>query len=207
MFLNFPKILLILSVSIGLLVCGARGQVPPRVRPSANDASNIRKVDFRNFTYQSDLCSQEIRGISASVKIRGGSFQNEEVSYGVVGNKVFYGDLTADGREEAVVHNSCGELGGNFGLSEIFIYTFDNGRAVLRAKFSDSEMERDYLRHYPSGTLGGVAHNGVKVRNGYLNIERFAEGSHASPEFLVTLVYKLRSGRLELQGPPARRRR
>lgn len=171
-----------------------------------SEVTDIRRVDFLNFTYQSSLCSQDIRGISKTVKVRKGNFDNNEVYYGVVENKIIYGDVTGDGREEAIVHIGCGELAANFGLSEIFIYTLQNGRVILLAELDDKDMERDYNRYHSNGTLWRIVDDGVRVINALLIIERFSEGSHASPEYIVTLNYRLNGTRLALSGKPNRKK-
>lgn len=71
---------------------------------------SARQIDFLNFTYQSSLCAREFGrdGIAGTVEIHNGEFKNEEAYFGVVEDKILYGDLTGDGRDEAIIHVGCG---------------------------------------------------------------------------------------------------
>jgi hypothetical protein len=200
---------LLLLMAILLLVESGAGQTRRNQTKSTQAKSkvtNIRRIDFLNFTYQSSLCS-EVFGIPSNVKVRRGRFQNHDFYYRIVANKIIYGDVTAGGREEAIVHIGCGGFAGNFSDDEIFIYALQDGRAKLLAQLDTKDLERDYLRYYPDGFLVDIANDGVKVRNGHLIIEKFADGSRATPEYIVTLEYELSGASLTLSGKPQRRRR
>ncbi len=201
--LLLPVAAILLSASGGFAQAHLKQTKITRVK---NAVTDIRLVDFLNFTYQSSLCSREIRGIGRTVKVRRGKFQNAESYFAVVDDKVIYADATGDGRADAVVHIDCGELAANFSLSEIFIYTLQNGRAARLAEINGKDIERDYNRYYPKGTLWGIADNGVKVRSGRLIIERFAEGSHAAPAYIATFNYRLSGKKFILNGKPQRKR-
>jgi hypothetical protein len=174
----------------------------PRAGSGIND---IRRINFLDFTYQSSLCAEDF-SVPGMVKLRRGKFQDKESYYRVISNKVVYGDVTADGRAEAVVPIICGAFAGNYNNSEIFIYTLQNGQAKLLAKLDTKSMEHDYLRYYPGGFFVTMANNGVKVKNGYVVVEMLADGSNAAPEHIVTLNYKLRGASIALNGKPQRRR-
>src|SRR5687767_6295279 len=89
----------------------------PSSTPRQSIVSDIRQVDFLNFTYHSSLCSPKIgHGIGETVRVRKGEFKNKDVYFGVVDNKIIYGDVTGDGREDAIVNVGCGENIANFGL-------------------------------------------------------------------------------------------
>lgn len=95
----------------------------------------------------------------------------------------------------------------NFALSEVYIYTIQNGRTTLLAAISDKDLERDYRRHYPDAeSYWGVNENGLKVKSGNLEIDVLADGPHASPQYIVTLDYRLDGETLRLIGKPQRRR-
>ncbi len=175
------------------------------VSAQAKLRGGIRSVDFLNFTYQSPLCSREISGIGSTVRIRNGQFQNSDVYYGVINNKIIYGDVTGDNIEEAIVPIACGELAANFGLYEIFIYTMRNGRTTMLARMHDKNIEQDYGRYYSRGELWAIINNGVKVTSGNLVVEKYAEGSHASPKYIVAFSYRLTGSNLTLTGKPQRR--
>ena len=175
-------------------------------KPQAkSEITDIRRVDFLNFTYQSRLCSQEIPGIPKTVKIRSGEFQNDEGGFSVVGNKIVYGDLNSDGREDAIVFIDCMSQGANFSMSEIFIYTLENGRATMLAGLDDNDMERDYKQYYPNGFLWSGS-TGLKVKGNNLAIDKFAEGTHVAPKYLVKMNYRVNGTNLTLSRKPLRTR-
>lgn len=170
--------------------------------------TDIRKVDFLNFTYNSSQCSQEYgrQGIGKIVSVKNGEFKNKSVYFSVTGDRIIYGDLTGDGKEEAIVPVDCGAMGANFSRSEINVYTIENGRAALLAATNDKSMERDYRASYPdSDGYWGINENGIKVNNGNLQIEVMVDGPHAAPKYIATLEYGLTGKILKLKGKPARR--
>lgn len=195
-----------------ILPCVTSGvaQVPskqPGSTPGSATVTDIRKVDFDNFTYHSSLCSQEYgrKGIGKIVRVRNGEFKNKNVYFAVADNRIIYADVTGDGREDAIVPIDCGAVGANFALSEVNIYTIQNGRATLLAEINDKDMERDYRRHYPDAeSYWGVNENGLKAKNGNLEIDVLADGPHASPKYIVTLEYRLSGETLRLIGKPQR---
>ena len=145
-------------------------------------------------------------GIGKMVGVRDGEFKNENVYFAVAGDAILYADVTGDGREDAIVPIDCGAIMANFALSEVYVYTIQNGRATLLAEVSDSDMERDYRSHYPDAeSYWGVHEGSLKVKDGNLEIEVFADGPHASPLYIVTLEYRLSGDTLRLLGKPQRR--
>ena|SRR6185436_3439918 len=196
-----------------ILLCAASGLAQPSSqRPGATPGSatmtDIRQVDFLNFTYPSSLCSQEFgkKGIGKTVRVREGEFKKNNVYFAVEEGKVVYGDVTGDGREDAVVPISCGAAMANFSLSEVYVYTIKEGHPAFLAEISDKDMERDYRRYYPdTESYWGVTGDGPSVKDGTLKIEVFADGPHASPQYIVTLEYRLSGESLQLIGKPQRR--
>jgi hypothetical protein len=197
--------IILLCVTSGVAQSGSKQSSST---PSSATVTDIRKVDFLNSTYQSSLCSQEYgkKGIGKAVDVRNGEFKNKDVYFAVADNKIVYADVTGDGREDAIVPIDCGAITANFALSEIYVYTIQNGRATLLAELSDKDMERDYRRHYPDAeSYWGVDENGLKVKEGNLEIDVLADGSHAAPKYIVTLEYRLSGETLRLTGKPQRR--
>lgn len=194
------------------LLCTTSGVAQPGSKPSgstptAKPVTDIRQVNFLNFTYHSTQCSQEYgrKGIARTVRVRDGEFKNKSVYFAVVDNKATYGDVTGDGTEDAIVFISCGAMGANFELHEAYIYTLQNGLPKLIAGINDKELERDYRKNYPeTESYWGVA-NGVKITNGNLEIEVLADGPHASPKYIVPMEYHLTGTTLGLTGKPARK--
>jgi hypothetical protein len=195
------------------LLCVTSGVAQSRSkRPGSTSGSNtvtdIRKVDFLNFTYHSSLCSQEYgrKGIGKIVAVRKGEFKNKNVYFTVADNKIIYADVTGDGREDAIVPIDCGANTANFSLSEVYVYTIQDGRATLLAEINDKDMERDYRRSYPDAeSYWGITENGLKVKDGNLAIDVLVDGPHASPKYIVTLEYRLSGKTLRLNGKPQRR--
>ena len=196
-----------------ILLCATSGVAQSNSkRPGSTQGSatltDIRKVDFLNFTYPSSLCSQEYgrKGIGKIVRVRKGEFKNKQVYFAVADNKIIYADVTGDGREDAIVPVDCGAITANFSRAEVYIYTIENGRATLLAEISDKDIEQDYRRSYPDAeSYWGVSENGLKAKNGNLEIEVLADGPHASPQYIVTLEYGLTGKTLRLIGKPQRR--
>src|SRR5437868_4260007 len=138
-----------------ILPCATSGVAQSGSKPKGSTSgsdpiTDIRKVDFLNFTYPSSLCSQEYgrKGIGKIVGVRKGEFKNKSVYFAVADNKILYGDVTGDGREEAIVPVDCGAITANFSRSEIYIYTIKDGRPTLLAALSDKTLEQDYRRAY-----------------------------------------------------------
>ena len=174
--------------------------------PGSNTVTDIRQVDFLNFTYRSSICSQEYlrQGFGKSIPVRNGEFKNKNVYFAVADDGIIYADVTGDEREEAIVPIQCGAVTANYHLSEVNVFTFGDGRATLLAEISDTNMERDYRRTFPDAeSYWGVAD--VKVRDGNFAIEVIVDGSHASPKYLATLEYRLRGKTFQLTGKPRRR--
>lgn len=196
-----------------LVLCITSGVAQPRGKqpsstPSSATVTDIRKVDFLNSTYDSRLCSQEYgkEGIGKAVRVRNGEFKNKNVYFAVAGNKIIYADVTGDGREDAIVSVDCGAITANFALSEVYIYTVQNERAISLAEITDKDMENVYRHHYPDAkSYWGVNENGVRVKNGNLQIDVLVEGPHASPQYIATLEYHLSSKAIRLVGKPQRR--
>jgi len=195
-----------------ILLCATGGVAQSTSkRPSSTSSgtiTDIRQVDFLNFTYHSSLCSQEYgrKGIARIVRVSKGEFKNKNVYFTVEENRVIYGDVTGDGREDAIVPIECGAITANFSLSEVYIYTIKDGRTSLLAAISDKDMERDYRRSYPDAeSYWGINENGLKLQNGNLEIEVLADGPHAAPKYIVTLEYRLSGESFRLVGKPQRR--
>lgn len=179
----------------------------PNSTPAAT-VTDIRKVDFRNFTYSSSLCSQEYgrQGIGKIVRVRNGEFKNKNVYFTVDDKSIIYTDVTGDGREDAIVPIDCGAAEANFSRSEVHIYTIHNGRAMFVAGITDKDMERDYRANYPDAEgYWGINENGIKTNNGNVVIEVLADGPHAAPKYVVTLEYHLNGKTLRLNGKPPRK--
>lgn len=189
-----------------ILLCATNGVAQSQSKQAT--VTDIRKVDFLNFTYGSALCSKEYGkdGIGKTVSVRNGEFKSKNVYFAVGNDRIIYADVMSDGREDAIVPIECGAVGANYALSEVYVYTIKDGRATLLAGVSDKDMERDYRRHYPDAeSYWGIHEKGLRVKDGNLEVDVLADGPHASPKYIVTLVYRLNGATLHLVGKPQRR--
>jgi hypothetical protein len=156
----------------------------------------IHDVDFRNFIYPTN-CSKEFE-IGKTVHVRNGEWNNGDVTHFAV-EKVIYGDLKQDGKDEAVVLTGCsGQT--NFGYSELFVY----------AKSSHS-VER-LINLSPSDWGEGEENNGgdfpvtaFSINNHQLAVSFPAGGSHACAAWTVTKSFQWNGTRFVSAGKPDRK--
>ncbi len=158
------KIFCLLSLSLAL--AGA----------TANAQNGIRKVDFKNFTYQ--VANGEEK---ETVKVTDGEYSRtsaDDPFYFTV-TDISYGDLDGDGQEEAIVRTRLNTGGtGNFTNGQIF--TLKNGKPVILTEFEGGDR-----------AYGGLA--GANIANGALTVERYAPGeggANCCPEYVETTRYK-----------------
>lgn len=199
------KTQIVLCLMIVFLGAASAVAQPPA---KSKTVSNIRQVDFQNFTYTSTLCSQEYgrQGIPRLVPVRQGEFKKRNAFFTVAKDEIVYADVTGDGHEDAIVPVDCGNPAANFSNAEIFIYTIQSGRATLLTEVNDKDLERDYRRSFADAeSYWGIADKGVKVNSGKLEIDVLADGPHAGPKYIATLKYGLSGKTMRLEGKPERR--
>jgi hypothetical protein len=144
--------MLLLSLIL-VLTSGAQSSSPP----------SIRDVDFKNFTYPklpTGKCSRmskvpvrvgkygSLKNFSPRAVPRGGCWQ---VSVG----PIIYGDVTGDGREEAIVVLYA-EMGGTESSNDVFVYALKSNRPALLWKFATGDRAE-------GGLLKTYAHEGKLV--------------------------------------------
>jgi hypothetical protein len=118
----------------------------------ASSPRSIRDVDFRNFSYSTPptgKCS------ASTIRLRGGGYEapEQKVPRDGIGNDCWsvvvagieYGDVTGDGREEALVVLYA-ERGGTEGSNDVFIYTSKNTEPSLLWKFATGDRADGGLR-------------------------------------------------------------
>lgn len=149
--------------------------------------NDIRKVDFKNFTYR-PYCAGEV---PQTIKVVNGELSQEKQMRDYVDRLWFsifsitFGDVDADKREEAIILSVC-NTGGTGNFSEGFIYKLRNGRPTLLTRIAGGDRAYGGLR-------------GAKVLNGLLVVERNdagETGASCCPEFIKTQKYKMVNGRL-----------
>lgn len=159
----------ILAVLAVLLVAavfgGAEAQTRGRRRAPAPAAVaeqvvGVEAIDFENYTYPLD---------GQSYKLVGGYYARNTTPDAQwelrVAEPPYYGDLTGDGRNEAVVVLSHGAVGGPHTV-EARVYTLRNGRAALLATFTVADTLSCDLDHYVDLDDGKVKIERVQGRAG-----------------------------------------
>ena len=163
---------------------------------TADAQTEIRRIDFKNFTFEPFCASEE----ASKVSVKNGEFYEEKQMVGFTDRffyKVFdvvYGDLDGDRKEEAVILSYC-NTGGTGNFSEGFVYGLKSGKPVLLARIEGGDRAYDGLRQ-------------ARVESGTLFIERNDAGENGGsccPEFVVTTKYKLNGKELIETGASDRR--
>jgi hypothetical protein len=163
---------------------------------SLNAQTNIRQIDFNNFTYEPYCVGDEAKKIS----VKNNEFFEEKETDGFTDRFYFkaapaeYGDFNGDGREEAVILSVC-NTGGTGNFSEGFIYELKNGKPSLLTRIEGGDRAYGGLRS-------------AKIVNGVLVVESNDVGENGGaccPEFVVTSRYKLSGGKLIETGKSEKR--
>jgi hypothetical protein len=158
--------------------------------------NDINSVDFKNFTYPAYCAGDQTENIT----VKNGEYAKETQMDGYVDRIYFnvfhisYGDLTGDGKDEAVILSIC-NTGGTGNFSEGYIYTEKSGKPVL-------------LAHIPGGDRAYGGLRKAEVENGILVLESNdpgENGANCCPEFAVTNRYRLNGAKLTAVGKPVRR--
>ncbi len=114
------------------------GQGIPQKAAAPKSISNIRQVDFKNFTYRLEWEKEK-----EAIELRNGSRESAGgLRSGLM--RITYGDLTGDEREEAIILLRGQNTRTSRTLDEVFIYTLKNGRVVALAHF-EGGRRGDYI--------------------------------------------------------------
>lgn len=158
--------------------------------------SNIRDVDFRNFTYPAMCAGEEVENVT----VKNGEFSKETKTEDYVDRfffKVFdfsYGDLNGDGKEEAVVLSVC-NTGGTGNFTEGFVYGLSGKKPVLLTRIGGGDRADGGLRR-------------ATVRDGLIVLEYNdpeENGGACCPLFIITTNLKLSGNKLITVGKDSRR--
>ena len=169
---------------------------PEAASGKASLNQDIRKVDFKNYTYEPGCAYDNNKKIT----VKNGEYSYEKPADGYTDHfyfKVFdisYGDLNNDNSEEAVVLTVC-NTGGTGNFTEGFIYTLKDGKPTLFANIPGGDRAEGGLRT-------------VKVDNGQLIVESNDPGETGGaccPEFILTTHYDVSSAKLKQIGKVDRR--
>ncbi|MEP6902334.1 MAG: hypothetical protein ABJA66_11325 [Actinomycetota bacterium] len=154
---------------------------------AAATQGEIRKVDFKNFTFEPNCTGEDTQKIT----VKKGEYtldKGDDKLYFTVEN-VTYGDLSGDKDDEAIILTVC-NTGGTGQFSEGFIYGMKDGKPELLARIEGGDRADGGLRM-------------AKVENGLLVVERNGAGETGGaccPEFVVTSKYKLEGKNLKQVG-------
>ncbi len=142
---------------------------------------SIRKVDFKNFTYEPHCAGEE----AEKVTVKNGEYSKETQEEDYTDRFYFnvydvtYGDVDADNKEDAIILTNC-NTGGTGQFTEGFVYTMKDGKPALMDRIEGGDRAYGGLR-------------GANVQYGFVNVERNGEGESGAsccPEFVITTKYK-----------------
>lgn len=161
---------------------------------------DIHSINFKNFTYQPFCTDLAGNGKMEKITVKNGEFSREKKQADYVDRfyfevrRVTYGDLTGDGKDEAVVLSNC-NTGGTGQFTEGFIYGITGGKVALLARIPGGDRADGGLRM-------------LTVENGLLVVE--ANDSQVNsgaccPEGSITQKQKLQGGKLVDVGIPLKR--
>lgn len=133
----------VLLLTLAQVCAGAQARGRRRVHsPAAESVVGIEAIDFENYAYTvNDRSYKLIGGYYAS-----GAAPQAQWELRVV-ESPYYGDLTGDGKNEAIVVLSYGAVGGPHSV-EARVYTLHDGRPALLANFPVADALRCDLDHY-----------------------------------------------------------
>jgi hypothetical protein len=169
---------------------------PEAASGKVNVDQEIRKVDFKNFTYEPSCAYDDNKKIT----VKNGEYSYEKPADGYTDRFYFkafeisYGDLNGDNSEEAIVLTEC-NTGGTGNFTEGFIYTLKDGKPALFAKIPGGDRADGGLRT-------------ARVDNGQLVVESndpSETGGSCCPEFILTKHFDVSTGKLKQVGKVDRR--
>lgn len=157
---------------------------------------DIRKIDFKNFTYNPFCAGEEPQNVT----VKDGEFGEEKKDgeytdrFSFTIFSVNYGDINGDGNEDAVILSNC-NTGGSGQFTEGFIYELKNEKPSLVTRIPGGDR-----------AYGGLVEG--RIEKGVLVIESYdvgEQGGACCPEFVVTSRFKLSGGKLVETGKAERK--
>lgn len=141
---------------------------------AARRFNSIRDVDFRNLTFvgTSGFVAQSGGYLSLGFRLKNGTYGTWRD--GLSFHHITYGDLTGDGKEEAIVILEVDNEGSE-GVCQVYIFTLYKGRPIAFWGFQAGDRGDGGLRQ-------------IFTKNGKLVIDLFGKGTtlkniHANTEF------------------------
>lgn len=166
----------------------------------AQSTNGIRSVDFLNRTFPFGCYSGEGR---KSIMVVDGKFADGDDFFNV-DEKIVYGDVNGDGREDAIVRVHCGNSAGTFRDFEVDVFTANGKGVKLLGRIGQPQIEADYKRTFRRGIVFAFAETDPEIDGGHLKIAALTDGSFAGPANTATFEYKLGGTRFVLVGKPKR---
>ncbi len=164
--------------------------------PGAHQAEgDIRRVDFRNFSYTPACLMADGEPSGASLTVHNGTYRSEQednpIQFGIL--SIQYGDLTGDGHDEAAVVTHC-NLGGTGQFTEGMVYSMQAGKPLLISRVEGGDR-----------AYGGIA--GLSITDGRLIVERFEtdDGPSCCPMYIDTTLMRWDGTQLKGEGAITRR--
>ncbi len=163
---------------------------------SAFAQSDIRKVDFNNFTFEPSCVGEETQ----KVTVKDGEFSEEKKVDDFIDRFYFkvydfvYGDVNADGTDDAIISSVC-NTGGTGNFTEAFVYTIKSGKPSLLTRIEGGDRAYGGLRK-------------IEIEEGIVTVEQNDVGELGGaccPEFAVTVKLKWDGENLAQIGTPDRR--
>jgi hypothetical protein len=153
--------------------------------------SDIRKVDFKNFTYDIQIFETKEK---LTVKDGEYSRMKEDDKLYLNVSDAEYGDLDGDGKDEAVIITVI-NTGGTGNFSSGLVFTMKGGKPVVLTEFEGGDR-----------AYGGIV--GAKILDKMLIVQQNdvgEAGGACCPEFIVTTSYEWKGGKLVQVGKQERR--
>jgi hypothetical protein len=174
----------------------------PEVAPlSYPKAKSIRSIDFRDFTYPGSTYGEfQDYYPEETFTLRDGAWGGPE--YGMTLMTVSYGDVTGDGREEAILTFDQ-ETDGSAALSSVYVYTLKDHRPKLLWAFESGDRAEGGLRHaYASGGKLWVELYGkeTRVEGGSATFSTEPSPGLCCPKFFTRTSYEWVDGRFQWSG-------
>lgn len=159
----------------------AQSKTKESAQKNPKTTSDIRRIDFKNFTYRIFAFSESASGDVVQLR-NGKSSSLSKLSCQL--DKVVYGDLTNDGQDEAAVFMNC-DTGGTARATEGYVYTMRNNRASLITRIN--------------GGVDEIGTRGARVENGLLVVDRFVFGdgdANCCPSYHRLTKYRITDNNL-----------
>jgi hypothetical protein len=181
--------------------------LPPKAAPQPvlheNLPSPIRRVDFRNFDYVTDACSEV--GTREKIHVTNGRFtyhkgQPDEAYFTIPNTKtaIVYAPFFDPSSEEAVVTARCGMENSTGFSSEYFFFSFDGDSVQQIGHLTEQMLARNAKRSYPDYLI--FEGEGVSVDFGIIAISFSAGKARCCQDKDVTQFCDWRNGQLVCGG-------